>query len=128
MVRNSRDRGRDGLQALSSSARIGAVRIPAAAAGDSRGNASAGSGRESGSRQADAVESGPEYPQTPLVSDSFVRPTFTIEQIRTFLIVASREHITQAARALGLSQPAVTQQVQLLERCLGVRLLERLGR
>lgn len=63
-----------------------------------------------------------------VVSDSFVRPACTIEQIRTFLIVASREHITQAARALGLSQPAVTQQVQLLERALGVRLLERLGR
>jgi DNA-binding transcriptional LysR family regulator len=63
-----------------------------------------------------------------LVSDSFARPGFTIEQIRTFLIVASREHITQAAKALGLSQPAVTQQVQLLERALGVPLLERLGR
>lgn len=63
-----------------------------------------------------------------VVSDSLVRPTCTLEQIRTFLIVASREHITQAARTLGLSQPAVTQQVQLLERALGVRLLERLGR
>jgi DNA-binding transcriptional LysR family regulator len=63
-----------------------------------------------------------------LVSDSFARPAFTLEQIRTFLIVASREHITQAAKALGLSQPAVTQQVQLFERALGVPLLERLGR
>lgn len=63
-----------------------------------------------------------------VVSDSFVRPACTLEQIRTFLIVASREHITQAARTLGLSQPAVTQQVQLLERALGVRLLERVGR
>jgi DNA-binding transcriptional LysR family regulator len=63
-----------------------------------------------------------------VVSDSFVRPAFTLEQVRTFLIVASREHITHAAQTLGLSQPAVTQQVQLLERALGVRLLERLGR
>jgi DNA-binding transcriptional LysR family regulator len=63
-----------------------------------------------------------------LVSDSFARPAFTIEQIRTFLIVASREHITEAAKVLGLSQPAVTQQVQLLERALGVPLLDRLGR
>lgn len=63
-----------------------------------------------------------------LVSDSFARPAFTIEQIRTFLIVAGREHITEAAKVLGLSQPAVTQQVQLLERALGVPLLERLGR
>ncbi|MDR0341594.1 MAG: LysR family transcriptional regulator [Nocardiopsaceae bacterium] len=63
-----------------------------------------------------------------LASDSLLRPTFTLEQIRTFLIVASREHITQAARVLGLSQPAVTQQMQLLERALGVPLLTRSGR
>jgi DNA-binding transcriptional LysR family regulator len=66
--------------------------------------------------------------QSRLASDSFTRTAFTLEQIRTFLIVASREHITQSARALGLSQPAVTQQIQLLERTLGVSLLERLGR
>jgi DNA-binding transcriptional LysR family regulator len=63
-----------------------------------------------------------------LVTDSFIRPTFTIEQIRTFLAVASREHVTHAAQVLRLSQPAVTQQVQLFERSLGVRLLERVGR
>jgi DNA-binding transcriptional LysR family regulator len=51
-----------------------------------------------------------------------------LEQIRTFLAVASREHVTHAAQVLRLSQPAVTQQVQLLERALGVRLLERIGR
>ena len=66
--------------------------------------------------------------QKHVVSDSLARSTCTLEQIRTFLIVASREHITQAARTLGLSQPAVTPQVQLLERALGVCLLERLGR
>lgn len=64
----------------------------------------------------------------PLVTDSFLRPSFTLEQIRTFLAVASREHVTHAAQVLRLSQPAVTQQVQLLERALGVRLLERVGR
>jgi DNA-binding transcriptional LysR family regulator len=63
-----------------------------------------------------------------LATDSFVRPSFTLEQIRTFLAVASREHVTHAARVLRLSQPAVTQQLQLLERALGVRLLERVGR
>lgn len=42
--------------------------------------------------------------------------------------MASREHITEAAKVLGLSQPAVTQQVQLLERALGMPLLDRLGR
>jgi DNA-binding transcriptional LysR family regulator len=74
------------------------------------------------------MQTGTGHQRKSLVSDSFIRPTFTIEQVRTFLTVASREHITQAARALGLSQPAVTQQVQLLERTLGVQLLERLGR
>lgn len=63
-----------------------------------------------------------------VVSDSFLRPSFTIDQIRTFLAVAAREHVTHAARVLRLSQPAVTQQVQLFERALGVRLLERVGR
>jgi DNA-binding transcriptional LysR family regulator len=62
------------------------------------------------------------------VTDSFLRPSFTLEQIRTFLAVASREHVTHASRVLRLSQPAVTQQVQLLERSLGVQLLERVGR
>lgn len=63
-----------------------------------------------------------------VVSDSYLRPSFTIDQIRTFLAVAAREHVTHAARVLRLSQPAVTQQVQLFERALGVRLLERVGR
>jgi DNA-binding transcriptional LysR family regulator len=63
-----------------------------------------------------------------LASDSFLRPSFTLEQLRTFLAVASREHVTHAAQVLGLSQPAVTQQIQLLERALGVPLLERIGR
>jgi DNA-binding transcriptional LysR family regulator len=63
-----------------------------------------------------------------LVSDSFVRPSFTLEQLRTFLAVASRQHVTNAARVLGLTQPAVSQQVQMLERALGIRLIERVGR
>jgi DNA-binding transcriptional LysR family regulator len=66
--------------------------------------------------------------QTRVVTDSFVRPSFTLEQIRTFLAVASRQHVTNAARVLGLTQPAVSQQVQMLERALGVRLIERVGR
>lgn len=63
-----------------------------------------------------------------LVSDSFAKVPFTIEQIRTFLVVAGREHVTEAAKILALSQSAVTQQIQLLEKSLGVRLLERVGR
>ncbi len=63
-----------------------------------------------------------------LASDSYLKPSCTVEQIRTFLAVASREHVTQAAKALGLSQPAVTQQVHQLERALGIPLLQRVGR
>jgi DNA-binding transcriptional LysR family regulator len=56
------------------------------------------------------------------------RPPFTLEQLRTFLAVAEHESIARAADALGLTRGAVTQQVQLLERSLGVRLFERTGR
>jgi DNA-binding transcriptional LysR family regulator len=65
---------------------------------------------------------------TRLATDSFTRPSFTLEQIRTFLTVASRQHVTNAAKVLGLTQPAVSQQVQMLERALGFRLVERSGR
>lgn len=65
---------------------------------------------------------------TRLATDSFARPTFTLEQIRTFLAVASRQHVTNAAKVLGLTQPAVSQQVQMLERALGIQLVERSGR
>src|SRR5262249_35190595 len=53
---------------------------------------------------------------------------FTLDQVRTFLTVAAHEHVTHASRALNLSQSAVTQQVRTLERALGVRLLQRVGR
>lgn len=56
------------------------------------------------------------------------KPPFTIEQIRTFVAVAEREHISRAAESLDLSQGAATQQVHLFERALGVNLLERIGR
>lgn len=62
------------------------------------------------------------------VAGALPRHSYTLDQIRTFLSVAAREHVTQAATALGLSQAAVTQQVHLLERSLGVPLLQRFGR
>lgn len=49
-------------------------------------------------------------------------------QLRTFVMVAACGSFTQVARELDISQPAVTTQVQALERELGVRLLERLPR
>ena len=70
----------------------------------------------------------PEAALPDLGSGSFPKPTFTLEQLRTFLAVAARQHVTGAAGALGLSQAAVSQQVHLLERVLGVRLLRPSGR
>jgi DNA-binding transcriptional LysR family regulator len=56
------------------------------------------------------------------------RPGFTLEQLRSFVAVADREHISQAATALFLTQAAVTQQVRHFERAIGLQLLERDGR
>lgn len=49
-------------------------------------------------------------------------------QLRAFLKVAELRSFTQAADALYFSQPAVTQQIQALEREVGERLFERQGR
>jgi DNA-binding transcriptional LysR family regulator len=56
------------------------------------------------------------------------RPTFTLEQLRSFVAVAEREHISQAAASLFLTQAAVTQQVRHFERAVGLQLFERDGR
>jgi DNA-binding transcriptional LysR family regulator len=56
------------------------------------------------------------------------KPSFTIEQVRSFLAVAEQEHVSRAAASLHLTQGAVTQQVHNFERAVGVRLLERDGR
>lgn len=56
------------------------------------------------------------------------RPTFTLEQLRSFVAVSEHEHISNAAAALFLTQAAVTQQIHHLERALGLQLLEHYGR
>jgi DNA-binding transcriptional LysR family regulator len=48
-----------------------------------------------------------------------------ISQIRTFIAVVDQGSFSAAARATGLSQPAVTMQIQGLESDLGATLLER---
>ncbi len=48
-----------------------------------------------------------------------------IAQLRTFVAVVEHRSFSGAARALGISQPAVTMQVQALEADLGVTLLDR---
>jgi LysR family transcriptional regulator, transcription activator of glutamate synthase operon len=51
-----------------------------------------------------------------------------LRHLTYFREVARREHISDAARDLNVSQPAVTKQLQDLERELGVALFERNGR
>ncbi len=53
--------------------------------------------------------------------------TPSLRQLRTFVAVAERGSITEAARALNLTQPAASQQLREIERLLGTRLLDRAG-
>jgi DNA-binding transcriptional LysR family regulator len=56
------------------------------------------------------------------------RPSFSLEQVRSFVAVAEHEHISRAAASLFLTQSAVTQQIRHFERAIGLQLLERDGR
>src|SRR5579859_272954 len=56
------------------------------------------------------------------------RLSFTLEQLGSLVAVAEHGSITAAAESLNLSQSAVTQQLRLLEKALGVGLVERIGR
>jgi len=51
-----------------------------------------------------------------------------LSQLRSFLQVAEEGGVTRAAETLCLTQPAVTQQIQALERELGTLLFDRTGR
>jgi len=52
----------------------------------------------------------------------------TLEQVRIFVEVAAREHITQAATHLNMTQSAVSAAVTALENRHGVTLFDRVGR
>lgn len=52
----------------------------------------------------------------------------TLEQLRVFVAVAERLHMTQAARALNLTQSAASAAVAALESRHGVMLFNRVGR
>ena len=52
----------------------------------------------------------------------------TLEQLRIFVAVADRQHVTRAAEALNLTQSAVSSAVTALETRHGVKLFDRVGR
>lgn len=52
----------------------------------------------------------------------------TLEQLRIFVAVAEREHVTRAAEALHITQSAVSAAIAALESRHGVRLFDRVGR
>lgn len=52
----------------------------------------------------------------------------TLEQLRIFVAVAERTHMTRAAEALGLTQSAVSAAIAALEARHNVRLFDRVGR
>lgn len=52
----------------------------------------------------------------------------TLDQLRIFVAVAERQHVTQAARALNLAQSAVSHAIAALEARHGTPLFDRVGR
>src|ERR1700735_1531680 len=52
----------------------------------------------------------------------------TLEQLRVFVAVAERQHMTRAAAALNLAQSAVSAAIALLEERHGAKLFHRVGR
>lgn len=52
----------------------------------------------------------------------------TLEQLRIFVAVAEREHVTRAAEALNLAQSAVSASIAALEDGNGTKLFHRVGR
>lgn len=52
----------------------------------------------------------------------------TLDQLRVFVAVAERQHVTRAAEALNIAQSAASAAIAALEAAHGVRLFNRVGR
>lgn len=52
----------------------------------------------------------------------------TLEQLRIFIAVAERQHVTQAASELNLTQSATSAAIAALEARYGIKLFDRIGR
>jgi DNA-binding MarR family transcriptional regulator len=52
----------------------------------------------------------------------------TLEQVRVFVAVAERQHVTRAAEALNIAQSAVSASIAVLEGRHGAKLFNRVGR
>src|SRR6185295_4075903 len=54
--------------------------------------------------------------------------SLNLDQLRAFIEVVERGSVTAAAKQLSLSQPAVTHQLQELERRFNIPLMQRVGK
>src|ERR1700723_3806499 len=52
----------------------------------------------------------------------------TLEQLRIFVAVAEKQHVTQAASQLNLTQSATSAAIAALEARYGIKLFDRIGR
>ena len=52
----------------------------------------------------------------------------TLEQLRVFVAVAERRHVTRAAKDLGITQSSASAAVAALEARYGAKLFDRVGR